>query len=185
MAAKTNSPASANGQTPNGPVAESIAEVVELGRREQRELGFSERLAQRITFLSGTMLFVTINAIWFAVWIIINSGITPLKPFDPFPFTFLTMMVSLEAIFLSIFILITEIQQSGQADRRAQFDLQVNMVAEREVTAILKQLKAIEERLGIEPVSRQESEEMVKTTRLGKLIDETEAAEAEQAETPA
>jgi uncharacterized membrane protein len=172
--------ARANGRQPRqpGPVAESISEVVELGKREQRQHSPSERIARRITLLSGTMLFVAANAVWFTVWILLNTGVTGMEPFDPFPFTFLTMTVSLEAIFLSIFILITEIQQSREADRRAKFDLQVNMIAEREVTAVLKELRRVQEHLGMDTFSDGEAKDMEQHTRLDQLADETEAAEA-------
>lgn len=76
------------------------------------------------------MFYVGIHVIWFAGWILLNLGF--IKAFDPFPFSLLTMIVSLEAIFLASFVLISQNKQAIQADKRAKIDLQVNLIAERE-----------------------------------------------------
>jgi uncharacterized membrane protein len=92
-----------------------------------------------------------IHLVWFAGWIIINGGfIRRVKPFDPFPFSLLTMIVSLEAIFLSIWILISQNQMSRQADRREHLDLQVNLLAEQESTATLRVVNRIAQHLGLD-----------------------------------
>ncbi len=81
-----------------------------------------------------------------------NTGLVPgVRPFDPYPFSFLTLVVSLEAIFLSIWILIGQNEMERLADRRAHLDLQINMLAEQESTAAIRMLQRISERLGIPP----------------------------------
>lgn len=80
---------------------------------------------------------------WFLGWIAINVGVFPRFVFDPFPFPFLTMAVSLEAIFLALFVLASQNRLSRQSDKRSHLDLQVNLLAEREMTAVLQLLQDI------------------------------------------
>jgi uncharacterized membrane protein len=103
---------------------------------------------------AGTAVFAVTHLVWFATWILINSGrVARIKPFDPFPFNLLTMIVSLEAIFLSIWILISQNQMTRQADRRAHLDLQVNLLAEQESTATLRAVHGIAQHLGVDPAT--------------------------------
>ena len=81
----------------------------------------------------GSMTFVWIHVGWFGGWIVINAATR--FQFDPFPFTFLTLVVSLEAIFLSTFILISQNQETRMTERRNHLDLQINMLAEKEDTS--------------------------------------------------
>ena len=76
---------------------------------------------------------------------------TLIEPFDPYPFSLLTMIVSLEAIFLSIWILISQNQMTRQADRREHLDLQINLLAEQESTATLRAVHGIAHHLGVDP----------------------------------
>ena len=95
-------------------------------------------------------MFIVLHIMWFAVWIVLNMGrLQGIQPFDPYPFTFLTMVVSLEAIFLSIFVLISQNRMARQADRRAHLDLQINLLAEQENTMMLRMLESLCERQGI------------------------------------
>lgn len=122
-------------------------EIEQLGRRT-----LSERIGDRLVALAGTGMFAVLHLVWFAVWIVINSGVVHGVPvFDPYPFNFLTMAVSLEAIFIAIGVLISQNRMARQADRRAHLDLQINLLAEQESTATLRLLGRIAERLGLEP----------------------------------
>jgi uncharacterized membrane protein len=158
-------------------VAESVADVAELSKREERDAVTSERVAHRITLFSGSMPFVWLHVAWFAAWIVFNAGLLGITPFDEFPFVFLTMIVSLEAIFLSTFVLITQNRQSRESDRRAKIDLEINMIAEREITEALKALRSIQDHLGIEPDAGRELDEMQEKTRIGDLAERTDVAE--------
>ena len=90
------------------------------------------------------MWFIVTHAVWFAVWVGLNEGLVPaLKGFDPFPFSLLTMIVSLEAIFLSLFILMSQNRPSRRDDARAHLNLQVDLLAERENTLMLQILQAL------------------------------------------
>ncbi|MDO8560603.1 MAG: DUF1003 domain-containing protein [bacterium] len=99
---------------------------------------FGERFADVLVKLSGNFSFAILHILAFAAWIIINLGFVPDVPaFDPYPFNLLTMTVSLEAIFLSIFVLISQNRETKTSDLRQEVDLQVNMIAEREITKLI------------------------------------------------
>jgi uncharacterized membrane protein len=131
-------------------IERNIHTIVDLRRRAAEHRTAQERLADAITAFSGRMSFVYVHIAWFSLWIIANLGLLGIPPFDPFPFGFLTMIVSLEAIFLATFVLISQNRQSIEADRRADLDLQIGLLAEHELTRALKMLDAIQTKLGIE-----------------------------------
>ncbi len=148
--------------------------VAELEAAAHAERSRSDIVADAVSGFCGSMPFYWINAAWFSAWIGWNT-IPGFRHFDPFPFSFLTLMVSLEAIFLSIFILISQNRQQLLADRRNHFDMQINLLAEQENSAILVMLRQIMERLGIsheDQVSRT-LEEPVDPARLITQIQET------------
>ena len=111
-----------------------------------------ETAADRLTRVASSGYFLAGHVVWFGAWILWNTGVVPgIAPIDPFPFGLLTMIVSLEAIFLSIWILISQNQMTRQADRRAHLDLQVNLLAEQESTATLRAVHGIAQHLGVDP----------------------------------
>lgn len=130
-------------------IERNIRTIVRLRLKAARERGLQERIADVITSLSGRMLFVYLHIIWFAAWILINTGHLGIAIFDPFPYGLLTMIVSLEAIFLSTFVLISQNRLNQEAERRADLDLQIGLVTEHEVTRVLQMLDAIQDKLGI------------------------------------
>ncbi len=107
---------------------------------------FGERLSDFLTSLAGDIRFVYFSFIWFAIWIVLNTRIIPgVEPFDPFPFGLLTMVVSLEAIFLSLFVLISQNRQSQRDKVRNDIEYDVNLKAEIEVRGIIKQVETLQE----------------------------------------
>lgn len=112
----------------------------------------SDKIADFLTDSFGTVLFLSLNAAWFLVWMLINTGLIPgVRIFDPFPFGLLTMVVSLEAIFLAIIVLISQNRAAHIADLREEIDLHINVVAEEEITRILIILDKIHDHLGLPP----------------------------------
>lgn len=110
----------------------------------------SERIADFFTAFSGDMRFVYLHAAWFVVWVAWNTGLIPgLAPFDPFPFGLLTMIVSLEAIFLSTFVLISQNREQKINAIRDEIDTQVNLYQEQELTQVLRIVHRIEKHLGL------------------------------------
>ena len=96
-----------------------------------------ERITDRIASFSGSILFLVINVLFFTIWILLNSKLFADKPYDPFPFVLLTTFVSLEAIILSIFVLISQNRQARISDLRQEVDMQINMIAEEEITKVI------------------------------------------------
>src|SRR5262245_44390190 len=130
----------------------------------------AEALADKVIQFTGTVVFLLINAVWFIVWIIINLNIFPgIKAFDPFPFALLTMIVSLEAIFLSIFVLISQNRDAKIADLRQEIDLQINMIAEEEITKMMQMIGAIYKTLEHKSAKDPEIAEMMKPLNIDEI----------------
>lgn len=133
------------------PINENIETIARIEKRFLEARSTSDRVADAIAGFSGSMTFVGLHAVGFLIYIIWNLGFIPhLRAFDPYPFMLLSMVVSLEAIFLSTFVLIKENRMSQRADQRASLDLQINLLAEREMTVVLQMLRAIGDKLGVE-----------------------------------
>ncbi len=130
----------------------------------------SDKIADFLTESFGTVFFLGINVLWFALWIFLNTGLVPGIPvFDPFPFGLLTMIVSLEAIFLAIIVLITQNRAAHVEDLREEIDLQINVRTEEEVTKILIILDQIHDHLGLPPEDDAELIMMKKKTDLSEI----------------
>jgi uncharacterized membrane protein len=130
-------------------IERNINTLLEVRRQMERRRGVQHRFADAITTFSGSLPFLYIHVLWFGIWILWNMGWLQLTPFDPFPFGLLTMVVSLEAIVLSTFVLITQNRMADMSDERADLDLQINLLAEYEITKILKLTDAIADHLGL------------------------------------
>lgn len=141
-------------------VQQNVAAIEQHQRDAIAKRTLKERVADAITRVSGSLLFVFAHVVWFTVWVAANLSFFGIKPFDPFPFGLLTTIVSLEAIFLSTFVLVSQNRQAAIADRRAQLDLQINLLAEREVTRLLKLQDAIAKHLGVDECDREELREL-------------------------
>ena len=130
-------------------VRENVRTIAELEAAAREDRTLTDRTIDGISTFCGSLLFVYLHVVWFGLWIGINLWASPQWRFDPFPFGLLTMVVSLEAILLSTFILITQNRQAQMADRRNHLDLQINLLAEQENSKIIEMLEAIHKRLGI------------------------------------
>jgi uncharacterized membrane protein len=107
-----------------------------------------EVTADRLTRMAASTPFLVLHVAWFAGWMLINTGYAGIAPFDPFPFGLLTMIVSLEAIFLSIFVLMSQKRESAIAELREEVSLQVVLRMEEEVTKTLQLVAGLYARLG-------------------------------------
>jgi uncharacterized membrane protein len=159
------------------PVRRSVTEIVRLERRDRQAMSRSDRIADWVTAFCGSMPFVYLHVVWFLAWVALNRGVLGITPFDPFPFGFLTMLVSLEAIFLATFVLISQNRQALQSDRRSKIDLQLNVIAEQEVSTILRVLDRISTQLGIDLTAEPDLLGMEQVTDLTGLMDEIDDAE--------
>src|SRR5581483_10428029 len=131
-------------------IRRNIQAIAQLEEDFVRNRSPAVRLADSIAEFSGTLTFVTVHAVVFIVWILINVGVFPfVRKFDPFPFMLLSVSVSLEAIFLATFVLIKQNRMSQRADQRAHLDLQINLLTEQEMTHVLQILQKISRRLQV------------------------------------
>jgi uncharacterized membrane protein len=124
----------------------NVSAIIEMQKKEAEGQSLQDRLAALMTDFSGSMAFVYIHAVWFGLWFLLNLGIfriPHLTQFDPYPFGLLTLIVSLEAIFLSTFVLIAQNNLSAVSERRAELDLQVNLLAEQKSAKVLELLDTI------------------------------------------
>src|SRR4051812_40807441 len=111
-----------------GVVHRNIRALLQVQRQFEARKGLQDRLADRITQFTGSMAFVYVHALGFGAWLLVNTGLVPgVRPFDPFPFVMLAMIASVEAIFLSTFVLISQNRMARLSERRAQLDLQINL----------------------------------------------------------
>lgn len=130
----------------------------------------SEKFADWLVGTFGSPQFLIFNVVFFTAWLISNTGIIKgLVPFDPFPFGLLTTIVSLEAIILAIFVLISQNRSSKVDDLREEIDLQVDTLAEREVTKILEFLVLILEKQGVDVTNDKELQSMLRATDMEKI----------------
>lgn len=125
----------------------NVQTILQLEEAAKANRSDAEHIADIIAHFCGSVTFVWVHVVWFAGWILANN-LPGLRPFDPFPFTFLTLVVSLEAIFLSTFILISQNHETRLSERRNQLDLQINLLTEQENTKMLRMLERIAEKVG-------------------------------------
>jgi uncharacterized membrane protein len=149
-------------------------------RRENEEARASldERLANAITRFAGSMRFVYVHLTLYGGWILANLGALPgVRPWDP-TFVVLAMIASVEAIFLSTFILITQNRMAAAADRRAELDVQISLLAEAEITKLVELVSAIAERMHVPAAEHAEIEEMKPRVAPAAVLDAIEESQA-------
>ncbi len=159
-------------------IEQNIRTIIHLRNKALGERHLQDRLADSITAFTGRMAFAYVHIIWFATWIVVNSGLFGTTPFDPFPYGLLTMIVSLEAIFLSTFILISENRQDKENDRRADLALHIGLLNEHEVTRVLQMLDAIQDKLGIVDHENSELADLEMETKPEDVLAEIERLQA-------
>jgi uncharacterized membrane protein len=162
-------------RTADDVIAHNVRSILDLDEAARANQGFAQRLAQAVAAYCGTLTFAAINAGLFAAWILLNSipgGLTT----DPFPFTFLTLVLSLEAIFLSIFILISQNEETRLTSRRNALNLQIDLLSEQENTKMLRMLEAIALKVGVELEDDQALAALEQATRPEKLAEQIDRA---------
>ncbi len=167
-------------------VHRNIQALLEVRQTADRAKGLQERVADRITGFTGSMPFVYVHALLFGAWILLNLRILPgIRPWDPFPFVMLAMWASVEAIFLSTFVLISQNRMQAVADRRAELDLQISLLSEHEITRLITMVDALVEHLDV-PMPRQgDVEQLKRDVAPERVLEEIEKAEqAAQVEDP-
>jgi uncharacterized membrane protein len=153
---KENEPPEKDNPALSKVIEKNIRTIIHLRSKAARERSLQGRLADAITSFSGRMIFAYVHIVWFATWILLNTGRFGVRIFDPFPYGLLTMAVSLEAIFLSTFVLISQNRMGAETERRADLDLHIGLLTEHELTRVLQMLDAIQDKMGV--IDHHESE---------------------------
>lgn len=146
-------------------IERNIRTIIHLRTQAAHERSLQSRIADAITSFSGRMIFAYVHILWFGIWILLNTGWFGIPAFDPFPYGLLTMVVSLEAIFLSTFVLISQNRLSAENERRADLDLHIGLLTEHEVTRVLQMLDAIQDKMGIVDHKNSEMADLEMETR--------------------
>ena len=163
---------------PNGLSSVLERNIHALNQRRKHEdarATAQEKLAEAITRFTGSMLFVYIHVAIFGFWIVANLGWVPGVPKWDESFVVLAMWASVEAIFLSTFVLISQNRMQAAADKRADLDLQISLLAEHEVTRLVTLVAAVAERMGVCTEADHELHEIKRDVAPEAVLDEIEA----------
>ena len=156
------------------PVRRNIRAIAELDAKSKAARGRLERISGRVSDFASSPSFIGLHVVWFTGWVVANRLLR--NPIDPYPFTFLTFLTSLEAIFLTSFVLISQSHLEELSNRRASLDLQVTLLAEAEMTKILSAVGRICDHLGIDAVrddpEAQAMEADTNVTALAEALDD-------------
>lgn len=158
-------------------VRRNVNVIRKMRQKADEQRGVQDRIADKITGFFGSMTFVWLHVAWFGFWILANLKVVPgIQAFDPFPFGLLTMIVSLEAIFLSTFVLISQNREAALASRKEAMDLSIDLLSEYEITRTLRLIRKIADKLEIE-YADDELDDLCEETIPEALIDEVEKAD--------
>jgi uncharacterized membrane protein len=165
-------------------VKRNIDALLKRQAEQEKKMGWQDRLADAVTAFTGSITFVIIHLVLFGLWIIWNLGWLGLKPFDP-SFVVLAMIASVEAIFLSTFVLISQNRSSALAEKRAELNLQVSLLGEHEITRLVILVKEIAHKMNIEAASDPEIAELTHDVKPEHVLDTIEHKQENRAETTA
>jgi uncharacterized membrane protein len=164
-------------------VVRNVRSLIEERRKRERQATRAQKAADRITRFAGSMSFVYLHLLIFGFWIAINVGWLPLPKFDA-SFVVLGTSASVEAIFLSTFILISQNRMSVMQERRADLDLQISLLAEHEISKLIFLTSRIGTMLGIEEAKSDELRELQQDIRPESVLEKIEAETDQPEENP-
>jgi uncharacterized membrane protein len=173
------------GNTPTKPAARALAPalerninaVIERRRRDAAAASGEEKAAAAISKFAGSMVFVYIHLVLFGGWIVLNVGLVPfIPPWDP-SLVVLAMIASVEAIFLSTFVLINQNRMAAADDARADLDLQISLLNEHETTRLIALVQAIARKLDVKSEADGELTELKRDVAPEAVLDRLEDAE--------
>ena len=160
------------------PVLErNIRSLQERRERERRESPLADRIADAVTAFAGSMTFVVVHMVVFGFWALVNSGLLPVLPRWDETFVILGTSASVEAIFLSTFVLISQNRMAAVTAKRADLDLQISLLAEHEITKLVTMTKTISDHLGLQSEADAEVSELELDVAPEAVLDEMEARE--------
>jgi uncharacterized membrane protein len=156
---------------------ENIRAVARLQEQASRQRSWVERFSDAVAAGAAREGTVAAHVVWFGAWVLVNTGHVPrIGPFDPFPFPMLTITVSLEAIFLTLFVLASQNRMTQEAERRAHLNLQVNLLSEQEMTMVLRMLGEVCDHLNLRGTTSSEKyQELARRTDVGQLAEQLDS----------
>jgi len=160
-----------------GVVERNVQSLIARRQQSEQKRSREQKIADRITQFTGSMRFVYLHVVLYGSWILINLPLVPLPKFDP-TFVVLAMAASVEAIFLTTFVLMTQNRMSEQQEKRAELDLQVSLLAEHEVTRLIRMVREIAEKLQIEASKDPELPELQQDVEPEQVLDVMEHSES-------
>jgi len=161
----------------NSALARNIQALHERSRQQEENASFQEKLAAAVTRFTGSMTFVYVHLAILLAWVSVNVGLVPGAPRFDRTFVILATAASVEAIFLSTFVLISQNRAARAADRRAALDLQINLLTEHEVTRLITLTARIAERLGVDHGDDPGLQELERDVAPETVLDTLEATE--------
>jgi uncharacterized membrane protein len=157
--------------------ARNVRSVAEIERQAFDRRTAFERATDAIVAFAGHEAFIIGHIVWFAGWVALNTtDLSGRPPFDPFPFSLLTLIVSLEAILLSSFLLRSQTRMAREADLREHLDLQINLLAEQEATAMLRMLRALCRAQGVQVEQADRVDELLEKVDVRALAEDVRRA---------
>ena len=149
----------------------NIAALVQRRREQRAAKSQQERIADAITRFAGSMKFVYLHLLLYGGWIVVNLGWVPHVPrFDP-SFVILAMVASVEAIFISTFVLISQNRMAAEADERADLDLQISLLSEHEITRLVELVTEMARRMAVPAAGNPELAELAKDVAPERVLD--------------
>jgi uncharacterized membrane protein len=162
-------------------VVRNIEALLERQRRQNERRPARERVAVAVTRFAGSLAFVYLHLVAVIAWVMINIGLTPLPRFDP-TFVLLATIASVEAIFLTAFVLITQNRMQAEADRRAELDLQISLLTEHELTRLLTLVRRLAEHSGLTLPDDEELRELQRDVAPEQILDTLEEKQRDRGE---
>lgn len=155
---------------------QNLETIAEVEKRFLNKRSRIERAGDAIARFFGSFIFVVAHLTFLTGWFVVNTGCTSFKVFDPYPFPFLCLLLAIEFILLTTFVLMNQKRLVRQAEHWSHLDLQLSILTEQEVTKSLQMLRHLCQRLGVEEAIDQESHELAQPTPVGAFVEEVERA---------
>jgi uncharacterized membrane protein len=162
--------------TSKHPTQSNIEAIAKMEHVSLEQRTYAERISDVVTKLVGNLGFLTVQLIVLIGWCAINLHLIPgIRPFDPFPFGVLALIVSSEGVFLTIFVLVRQSRMARQSERRSHLDLQVSMLSEQELTTIIQMLQKLCQLADVNmEASKQDVQSFSEATEIQKLASDLE-----------
>ena len=156
----------------------NIAAIAQLEQQVLTQQSVAERVGGAVTRFFGSLRFVLVQLFFLGVWIVVNTEkIVGVPPFDPYPFQLLSLIVGIEFIFLTTFVLMNQKQQMHRVEQWSHLHLQLSMLTEQEVTKNMQMLRSICQELHLDKLTGdQELSELTQNTEISDLANEIEKA---------